>query len=123
MSQELLERVQPIVSSLADQIAGLVTELVRERLQALLDRTDQPAAPTTRSAPRKRGGASHAGGHGCGLCGTRGHNRKTCPSRENAEPEEEPAPAAVVKPPPPPAAKQDRFARIQAAAARRDGAA
>lgn len=99
---DVLDRVTPLVGELADKLTDLVQELVREgiraRFRAVLETEleTQPALAKTKKAKAKaakpaRGGASHVGGHACGLCQKPGHNRKTCPDREDAEPTAAPA--------------------------------
>ena len=151
---DLFESVQLLTSELTEKITGLVGELVREgirdRLRTILegDFLEGRAAAPAKSKKAKRAvkapraaksiAKPRGGSQPCGVCHKPGHNRRTCPERDNVpagagdamrelKPEKVIPPIAtkpvvVAKPPRPTAeTKRDRFARIQAAADRRNG--
>lgn len=112
----LLERVQPLLGELAGKITELVDELVREgirdRLSAVLedigDRDLKPSKMIRKTAKRraappraaKTAAKPRGGSQPCGICHETGHNRRTCPDREQPDPPTAPkvAPPIATKP-------------------------
>lgn len=138
-AEELDTRLREIMGEAADlvleQLAPVVDDLVRARLLAAVEQL-AGGAPVASSPRKKRATATkRATTRGaakvptCSSCGGTGHNKRSCgrangvvdDDDQDEHEHEDPPPASIASPPP--SSRSDRFARIEAAARARRGAA
>lgn len=141
--------VEPVMRAFGDQVVELVHAQVERMLEQAKTRalealtasfegkSDAEVVEEAGGEDRRRGARARAGSvaarpkrprrgpavrqpsrPACSKCGEAGHNARTCESDRDADAEVASAPLS-----PPPVSKNDRFARIEAAARQRRGEA